>query len=65
MKALEKATARHCSVGEIIRNKNFLKKDVLAHIRFLDETREHWVVNHEGNVGESRIRSSLMVTIAG
>lgn len=59
VKTLEKATARKCSVGAIIQNKNFLKKEVLANIRFLDETRDHWVVKNDGDVVESRIRTGF------
>ena len=59
VKTLEKATSRHCSVGEIILNKNFLRKEVLATIRFLDDTRDRWVVNLDGKDGESRIRTGF------
>ncbi len=59
VKTLEKATARKCSVGAIIQNKNFLKKEVLANIRFLNETRDHWVVKNDGDAVESRIRTGF------
>ena len=59
VQTLEKATARQCSVGAIIQNKNFLRKEVLASIRFLDKTRDHWVVKHDGDTVESRIRTGF------
>ena len=59
VKTLEKATVRNCSVGEIIQNKNFLRKEVLATIRFLNEARDRWVVNPDGDAGESRIRTGF------
>lgn len=59
VKALEKATSRYCSVDEIIQNKNFLKNEVLSHIRFLDKTRERWVINRSSQTSESRIRTGF------
>ena len=59
VKTLEKATCRQCSVLETIRNKNFLSREVLATIRFLNETRDRWVVNCNDGLVESRIRTGF------
>jgi GNAT superfamily N-acetyltransferase/SAM-dependent methyltransferase len=59
VKTLEKATCRQCSASEIIQNKHFLSREVLANIRFLDETRDRWVVNRTENSVESRIRTGF------
>ena len=56
---LEKATSRWCSVPEIIQNKRFLSREVLCGIRFLDDSRDSWVINKTGDVGESRIRTGF------
>ena len=59
IKTLEKATSRWCSVPEIIQNKHFLSREVLSDIRFLDNSRDSWVINKVGDVGESRIRTGF------
>ncbi|MBR4652174.1 MAG: GNAT family N-acetyltransferase [Kiritimatiellae bacterium] len=59
VKTLEKATYRQCSAIETIKNKHFLVREVLSDIRFLDETRDSWVVNVTGKTGESRIRTGF------
>ena len=56
---LEKATSRWCSVPEIIQNKHFLAREVLSDIRFLDDSRDSWVINKIGSAGESRIRTGF------
>ena len=55
MKTLEKATSRTCSVSEIIKNKHFLSRAVLADIHFLNDVRNTWVINQTDAVKESRI----------
>ena len=55
VKTLEKATCRQCSASEIIKNKHFLSREVLANIRFLDDSRDTWVVNANGKGYASRI----------
>ena len=59
VKTLEKATCRTCSAAEIIKNKHFLAREVLPGIRFLDATRDSWVVNSQCESGESRIRTGF------
>lgn len=59
VKTLEKATSRWCSVPEIIQNKHFLSREVLSEIRFLDDSRDSWVINRAGDAGESRIRTGF------
>ena len=59
VKTLEKVTARYCDVSEIIKNKHFLSREVLAKVRFLDESRNKWTINLSGDVKESRIRTGF------
>ena len=59
VKTLEKATSRWCSVPEIIKNKHYISREVLANIRFLDASRDSWVINRVGDAGESRIRTGF------